>query len=203
MKKYICKYTRSPINVNGDLSKKEWVSAEKVSLVDVVTGEKPSQKTTAMLLWDENYLYVAFDCIDDYIMSSMIDYNQPLYDEDVVEIFIDDDGDKRTYLEIEVNPNNAVLHYEVHNKGSYKISFARIEQTIISAVKKEKGRTTYEIAIPTNEFLNPIKSGVKWHFNLYRIDRGNDGFDEYTAFSPTGEVNYHHPECFATIEFAG
>ena len=195
------KYTRSPNNVNGDLSKKEWVNAEKVSFVDVVTGGKPQRETTAMLLWDENYIYVAFDCIDDYIKASMMDYNQPLYNEDVVEIFIDDDSDRRTYIEIEVNPNNAVLHYEIHNNGSNKTSFARIEQKIISAVKKEKGRTTYEIAIPTSEFLNPIKSCVKWNFNLYRIDRGNDGFDEYTAFSPPGEVNYHKPECFVTIEF--
>ena len=201
MKKYICKYTRSPIGVNGDLSKIEWINADKVSLVDVVTGEKPRQETSAMLLWDENYLYIAFDCVDDYIKSSMRGFNQPLYEEDVVEIFIDDDGDKRTYMEVEVNPNNAVLHYLVHNKGSNKATFARTEQIIISAVKMEKGRTFYEAAIPIIEFLNPIKDGAKWHFNLYRIDRGADGNDEYTAFSPTGEVNYHHPECFATLEF--
>ena len=154
-----------------------------------------------MLLWDENYLYVAFDCIDDYIKASMTDYNQLLYEEDVVEIFIDDDGDKKTYLEIEVNPNNAVLHYEIHNKCGYNLQFARIEQTIISAVKRETGRTFYEIAIPMGEFINPICAGLKCNFNLYRIDRGEDGIDEYTAFSPTGEVNYHRPECFAVIEF--
>ena len=120
---------------------------------------------------------------------------------DVVEIFICDGGDERTYLEIEVNTNNAVLHYEIHDEGSNKTSFERIEHKIISAAKKEKGRTTYEIAIPINKFLNTIESDVNWHFNLYKIDRGNYGFDEYSAFSPTREINYQHPECFGSIGF--
>ncbi len=38
--------------------------------------------------------------------------------------------------------------------------------------------------------------------NLYRIDRPLDGSDEYTAWQPTGKINYHMPEKFGTLVFA-
>lgn len=43
----------------------------------------------------------------------MKNYNDLLYLEEVVEVFIDDNEDLKTYMEIEVNPLNALLHYVI------------------------------------------------------------------------------------------
>jgi hypothetical protein len=209
MNQYYCRKTQYPLNIDGDVKKPKWEQAEKVFLVDTVTGQPPRQKTWCKLLWDEDFLYAAFYCEDDYINACLTGYNDKIYEEEVVEIFLDDNCDLKTYIEIELSPLNTLLHYSMHNdlRGT-KIAFARVEKTIISAVRddREQNIWTAELAIPFTEFLtapnSPPKKGDKWLMNLYRIDRPLDGSDEYTAWQPTGKINYHMPEKFGTLVFA-
>jgi len=64
---------------------------------------------------------------------------------------------------------------------------------------------TVEWAIPFDQLITapniPPRNGDSWHGNFYRIEQNSEG-DEYTAWSPTGEINYHRPECFGTIVFS-
>jgi hypothetical protein len=60
MDTYKCKRTANPLVIDGNLNKPEWEQAQKVSLVETVTGEPPKQKTWSKLLWDDTNLYVAF-----------------------------------------------------------------------------------------------------------------------------------------------
>ncbi|HBF38281.1 MAG TPA: hypothetical protein DDW50_13280, partial [Firmicutes bacterium] len=164
----------------------------------------PRQSTTARMLWNENYLYVAFLCQDDFINATMLNFNDRLYEEEVVEIFLDPDRDLQTYLEFEVNPHNAVLHYEIHNNlAGHLLQFARVANRIRSMVRceLEKKQWSVEIAIPADEFLTAPQSGALWLFNLYRIDRPQDGNDEYSAWSQTGILNFHIPACFGELVF--
>ena len=55
----------SRITVDGKLDDKAWAAAAPATLLfpwDSQTGAK--QKTTFRILWDDNYLYVAYDCED-------------------------------------------------------------------------------------------------------------------------------------------
>lgn len=194
------------MQINGDLSKLEWQFAEKVGLVDTVSGEAPRQPTTVCLAWSNRYLYAGFECRDTYINATYRGFNDLLYEEEVVEVFIDDNRDLKTYLEFEVNPLNALLHYGIHNnlRGQI-ITFARTERKIKTAVTREEQIWRAEIAIPFTEFLTaanePPKPGDAWRINLYRIDRPAGGGVEYSAWSPTGEANFHIPERFGEIIF--
>jgi hypothetical protein len=62
-----------------------------------------------------------------------------------------------------------------------------------------------ELAIPLTEFITsknvPPQKGDRWLFNLYRIDRGKNGQDEYSAWMPTGEINFHMPQKFGELVF--
>jgi hypothetical protein len=205
---YYCKRTDQPIVIDGNINKPVWDGVEAVSLVETVTGQPPRQKTYCKLLWDDEFLYVAFYCEDDYINAVMTNYNDEIYDEEVVEIFLDDNCDRKTYIEIEVNPLNTLLHYSIHNdqKGSI-YTFARVDKTVRTAVQdnREAKEWTVEIAIPFNEFTTapniPPKAGDKWLMNLYRIDRPEDGNDEYSAWQPTGAEQYHLPDKFGELVF--
>lgn len=208
MKTYVCKKINGKIKIDGNLDKPEWSQAQEVKLVDTVTGETPMQETGARLLWNDEFLYVAFECKDTYINATLTEYNSPIYNEEVVEIFLDDDRDLKTYIEIEVSPLNTLLHYAVHNNlQGATLTFARVGKTIESAVRRndEAGIWSVEMAIPFSEFVtapnNPPKPGDRWLANLYRIDRSEDGKDEYTAWSPTGKVQYHIPEAFGELVF--
>lgn len=205
---YKCKKINHDINIDGIISKKEWNEADSINLCDTVLGTLPRLETSVKALWSDNYIYFAFSCEDDYIKATMTDYNDRLYEEDVVEVFIDDNMDMKTYIEIEVNPLNTVLHYMINNDLNENVlGFSRNEKKVISAVKFDDRTRKYdvEIAIPFSEFVtaehNPPICGDKWGINFYRIDRGENGYDEYSAWSPTGRVNYHVPERFGEIVF--
>lgn len=209
MKTYVCKKINSSFKVDGNIFKDVWNTAEEVSLGDRVTGGSPRQGTKAKLLWNEEFLYVAFHCKDNQINATMTGYNDKIYEEEVVEIFIDDDKDMKTYIEIEVNPLNALLHYCVHNNLQGRIlTYARTEKTIDTAVYRDdaEGVWNVEMAIPFSEFYTapnmPPKSGDSWLFNLYRIDRPENSEGEFTSWSPIGNSpSFHTPKCFGELLF--
>lgn len=205
---YGCVKIDKNLVVDGDLQKPEWKAAEAVALVDTVTGAGVKRKTAVKLLWSGEFLYAGFDCEDDYTCATMTGYNDRLYEEDVVEIFIDDDRDLKTYAEVEVNPLNAVLHYYIHNDLNGRIvQYARVEKTVRSAVIRDGANRgfTVELAIPFSEFVtarnSPPAKGDRWLFNLYRIDRPETGDVEYSAWSPTGLARFHMPESFGELVF--
>lgn len=209
MKSYSCKKLNEDFKVDGNINKAQWNGIEELLLGDRKSGETPKQGTKAKIAWTDNFLYVSYHCEDDYIFATMTGYNDKIYEEEVVEIFIDDDSDLKTYIEIEVNPLNALLHYCVHNclKGRI-LTFARTEKTIETAVYRddEKGFWDVEIAIPFNEFYTapniPPKPGDKWLMNLYRIDKHKGGGGEYTSWSPIGDSkSFHTPKCFGELVF--
>jgi hypothetical protein len=208
MKTYCCTKIKSDLEINGDIEKPEWKDALGVHLVETAEGTVPKQKTVAKMLWSDNYLYISYHCEDSFINATLTGYNDLLYDEEVVEAFIDDNSDLKTYIEINLNPLNALLHYSIFNnlKG-YSSSYARVGKKIITAIRRndEEGFWDAEIAVPLAEFITapniPPKDGDKWRINLYRIDRPKDGEDEYSAWSPTGKIAYHIPDKFGEITF--
>lgn len=210
MPHYSCRKITADLTIDGDLNKPEWRTAEEARLSDTATGSSPIQATEAKMLWNDRYLYVAFDCRDDYVNATLQGFNDKLYEEEVVEIFVDDDGDPRTYIEIELNPLNACLHYAVHNHLDGRIlTYARTDERLVTAVRRDEAisRWTAEIAIPFAEFATaphcPPRQGDEWRMNLYRIDRPKTGPTEYSAWSPTGEHQFHKPLLFGSLLFAG
>jgi hypothetical protein len=205
---YRCKKIDHDLTIDGNLKKPEWEAADGVVLVSTAEHSEVSKKTVAKLLWNNSWLYAAFYCEDDYIFATKTGYNEKLYEEDVVELFIDDNLDMRTYTEIEVNPLNAILHYSIHNDLSGRIlPYARVDKTICSAViqDQQKQEYTVELAIPLDEFITaaniPPRNGEHWLFNIYRINNTRSGSAEYLAWSPTGAINFHIPKSFGNLIF--
>jgi len=167
--------------------------------------------TKARLAYDDKYLHVSFLCRDNGFHATMKEFNDRIYLEDVVEIFIDDDCDRKSYIEIEVSPINTVLHYIIQNdlNGRY-IGFARTEQCIESNVTVENADRdsilwSAEFSIPFREFITakntPPLPGDKWLFNLFRIKRSNvDSAEEY-SYSITQGASFHDPRSFVSLIF--
>ena len=207
-KVYLCKRINEKSEINGDFNKTEWSEIDAMMLCDNISEDIPQLRTFFKAAYDDDFLYFLFKCEDDYKKATMTKYNDKLYEEDVVEIFIDDNNDLKTYIEIEVNPLNTVLHYLINNnlKGNV-IGFARVDQKINSAVlnNNSNGEWSVEISIPFSEFAtsinNPPIIGDIWHINVYRIDRNPNSTDEYSAWSPTGKIDFHMPGCFGELVF--
>lgn len=204
---YRCKKIDSVLDIDGKLEEGCWSKAEKIALVENVTGNESRNNTVVRALWNDEYLYISFECDDDHKVATMTEYNDKLYEEDVVEVFIDEDNDLKTYIEIEVNPLNALLHYYIINdlKGNID-GYAKVKKDIITAVQydEKNNKWTTEIAIPFKEFIkckdNAPGLGDTWKINFYRIDRKAEG-DEYSAWIPTGKINFHMPKFFGEFMF--
>src|SRR4051794_6981221 len=68
------------------------------------TDGLPTWLATLVTLYrDDDHLYVLFMGDDDHVVATHLEHDAPLYEEDVVEVFIAPD-DPRVYFELEVNP---------------------------------------------------------------------------------------------------
>ena len=213
---YVCYRTATPMTVDGRLDEPAWGEAPVADLALVDSGGAPKQRTEARLLWDDDYLYVAFQCEDADIWGVTTERDQAIYEQEVVEVFLDADCDGHGYVEIEVSPLNAVLDlFMLLRDGRRRGLWDWDSDGLLTAVVVDGDPTrrgtpdrswTVEMAIPMSDFMTaphlPPRPGDVWHLNLYRIDRAEWG-DEYCAWSPTGAINNHVPERFGRLVFSG
>ncbi|PYQ20641.1 MAG: hypothetical protein DMF79_09935 [Acidobacteria bacterium] len=79
-----------------------WSKAERI------TWGPEKYETAFRALWDEAGLYVRFDARDPDPWSTMTRRDEHLWEEEVVEIFLDLDRSGKDYAEVEVSPANVI-----------------------------------------------------------------------------------------------
>lgn len=96
-------YTQTLPTITGNWSTSNWSTAQPIYF-----PQKNVIQRTAMaevrLLWNESGLCVAFRAPDRSPTYGHFKSGEPLYQEDVFELFIDPVGDHRQFYEIHINP---------------------------------------------------------------------------------------------------
>jgi len=197
--------------IDGDLSDPAWTEATPVNLVGSFDGSGPSSRTTARLLYDDQTLYVSFDCEDPNIQGTLFKRDDAIYTQEAVEIFLDADGDARTYNELEVSPNNTLFDaYFPERRSGMDLSWdsgtrsaVKFRGTINNPSDRDQGWTV-EMAIPMAKLAKvprvPPRKGDQWRFNLYRLDIQGQR-QEGMAFSPLFVGDFHHLPRFGRLNF--
>ena len=203
--------TTQKLIIDGDLS--DWKTPFLGPFVIHDSGEKASQNTMVSLSWNDKNLYIAYRSADSKIVGTTQKKDSQIFNtDDLVEIFIDPDGDGQNYVEIGVNAFSS--NYDMLIKcisstcGGWKTSMA-FDITGMETVSKitSEGFNT-EIKIPfssletiKNGNFNRPKVGTKWRGNSFRIDYGN--ITEYLALQPYKSLKFgfHQPKEFAVFEF--
>lgn len=184
----------------------DWDSCDVLELGDTVTGLPPKESTEVRACWNKDYLYVRFLCKDSNIVSDFTERDDPLYEQDVVEFFIDEEGKGTSYLELEVSPKNVVFDALIENDGSDSVKGLDkawcFKDLLTSVDANREGYLTTFISIPASNFNQPLHEGLSWKVNFYRIDEDLQGTREYQAWSPTGKVNFHISSRFGTMVFS-
>jgi hypothetical protein len=180
-----------------------WESIDPVSLVDVVTGERVKEATLVKACWDTDALYIRFECEDAYTVSRFTQRDEPLYEQDVVEVFLDEDGKGTRDFEIEISPNNIVFDAVIENdQGKLTVGTDWDAEGLKTNVWTGDGLRIYELELSFFNFARKPQKGTEWRVNFYRIDEERDGTRHFQAWSPTGAVNYHIPSRFGRLLFA-
>lgn len=218
--RYECRYITA---VNGLIP---WDEIAAGTLVEVVTGGKPRLETRFRACWTADALHVRFDCEDDHVVATMERRDDPIYEEDVVEVFLDTIGTGKVYYEFELSPRGVEFDALIHNRldGHKEVDVAWDAKGLQTAVSDgANGWKHYELRIPFADLLAGQgqerkqeqeqereqaqeqerfpRHGVEWGWNLYRIDDDTEGNRHYWAWSPTGKVNFHIPQRFGTLMF--
>ncbi len=210
---YQVRRTAVPIIVDGRLDETAWKKATLVGdFVNNSDGSRSTYKTEAKVLYDNNFMYFAFRCADEKIWSTMKRRDEHLWEEEVVEVFLQADLNQPSYIELEVNPLGAMLdiyllaarkplHYESWN--SEKLRWAvRVEGTVDG--KAGDHEWTCEIALPMEDIVTaphrPPLPGDRWRMNLYRGEQLPKRAD--LAWSPTFRDDFHIPQKFGEIVFS-
>ncbi len=186
---------------------REWDGAREIGW-----GPEP-YRTRFRALWNERGLHLRFESEDDAPWFTMTKRDDPLWEEEVVEIFLDPLGDGR-YVEVELNPANVVC--DLRRLGPDEtasdpigpmdrgFSVAGME----TAVSTSEDRWTGTLFLPWEGLglSGPPRPGIEIPFNVFRIKRpGGPEAPEagavFAAWSPTGSPSFHVPEAFRPLRF--
>ncbi len=178
----------------------------------------PAQyRTRFRAAWDDEGLYLRFDATDPSPWHTMTKRDEHIWDEEVVEIFVDPDRSGRDYYELEVNPVNVVCDLRMiapwpDKKGDIDWNLAGLE----TRVDESKGKSwTVTAFLPWSGLRSlpsaahvavPPKPGDAWRFNVFRIKRpGGPKNPEkdavFAAWSPPSVQSFHDAGAFRDLVF--
>jgi hypothetical protein len=172
----------------------------------------PRLATSVAAWYDDAYLSILFSATDDLIRSTYHRDDEPLYEQDVVEVFLAPNGLQR-YFEIEVNPHGAVFDAAIDSpegtRSNMKTDRAwRCEGRFVALRKVTESSgvmsidTMLRIPFIALERVTPAE-GETWRGNFFRIDRHPEHGDEFSAWQPTMKTpaDFHVAAVFGALRF--
>ena len=204
--------TATAIKVDGRLDDPVWAKAPLFGDFRLNLDGSPSPyKTEARALYDEIFIYFSFRSRDDNIWATLKTRDQHLWDEEVVEVFLQAHPNNTSYIELEVNPLGTTLdiylldirqplRYESWNSKKLKWG-----GQVFGTVDGKNGdrEWTCEIALPLEDIVTaknrPPQAGDRWRLNLYRVEQRPKPL--LLAWSPTFKDDFHMPGTFGEIVF--
>lgn len=185
---------RASLRLEDPWSLPAGVSDFQAGLVLSVDGASPLLETRLALFHDRTNLHVLFRGNDDHEVATMTERDAPLYEEDVVEVFLAPSG-LQTYYEFEASPSGVVFDARIESPDGDRRTMRAdvgwncdlVVQT--RRVQDSRGAQTLEVAMSVPiAAIDPAfdpEAGAEWRANFYRIDRHPERGTEFTAWSPT------------------
>ena len=183
----------------------------------VTWGPAPVE-TTFRAVWLPWALCVRFDARDRAPWTTRTERDDCLWEQEVVEVFLDPTCSGEHYAELEISPANVVCDLHIERLSPERLvhlawNFAHLRTAVH---RQASGDDWTAVAImPFADFSTissgvrkrvPVRAGDVWHFNAFRIkrpggpDRPEDGA-VYAAWSvPDGET-FHAPLAFRPMVF--
>lgn len=203
------------ITIDGKLDDDAWKPLRWTPYWVAPDGSKRlAPRTRAKFAWDDQYLYVGVHSQDDDVWGTFTERDSNTWEQEVIELFIDADGDKTDYLELQVTPANVVFDAKfAKHRSDLKVARAwnmaglktgaHVDGTLNERDDTDKGWTV-EFAVPFAETpgsRTPPPHGSIWRVNLFRWDAPKAGRQQAAAFSPPIVGDFHALDRFGRLRF--
>ena len=226
---YQAPFVSESITVDGVLDDAAWASAawtDTYILYGTLNGSTTT-RTRAKIAWDTEHLYLGVEAEDADIWSTYTERDDHLWNEDVVEFFIDPEGDAEGYMEFEVSPRNTIYdswiekplfsqkgpdHVDWHATGLR--TAVQIEGTLGGDNKDADERKDTDVkwimeaalpwedcAVVSGVMALPPNPGDTWRMNVTRYDYRKTG-KELSQWSPSDVGGaWHEPKEYGYVTF--
>lgn len=179
-------------------------------------------RTRFLACWDHDALHVRWDAVDDRPWHTMTRRDEHIWEEEVVEIFLDPLRSGRNYAELEISPVNSVCDLRVETPGpplkaTTEWDWTGMRSTVVPLGDGHAGGTGWtalaRLPFAALATLSPETAratrpapGATWRFNVFRIKRpgGPERPHEgavFAAWSPPSGGTFHDPAAFRPFVF--
>jgi hypothetical protein len=199
--------------VTGRGTDPAWKAASWID-IPVRTNLSVHYGTRVKMLYSETGIYFFFSCQDSLLTTAMDADFRDLWNDDVVEVFLQPDPARAAYLEYELSPLNFELPISIRNENGVLNSWIPFhyggDRRTRHAVVVEGGEQKPHAAVSgwKAEFFIPFRlmhllteppsRGAHWKTNLYRIDY--DHGETLFSWRPTSG-NFHEYDRFGDLIF--
>ncbi len=204
------------------INKKKYTKVKNLYFNHSVGGEPIEEETEVQMKYDDEYLKIKFECRNNPRMNQnyYTEDNSPMFTQEVFELFISN-GERslENYLEIQLNPNNALYLAKITNryKGDNQYENEPLDKKIVGVkhfVEKNEINNTWigylEIPLDLLKYPKDVSDSI-FRLNMYRIISNEDHHDEnwknnadnstYGCWSSTmsKRPQFHKPDYFGFL----
>ena len=165
-------------------------------------------QTAVRICRDAVALYVRFDCDDRDIWGTFTQRDDPIYDEEVVEVFLAAGAETPTeYAEIELSPNGVLFDAWIQNPTGDRARMVVDTAWDWPGIRWHAQRIDAEkrwwavLVLPWAGIVSSGPLPTVWRANFYRIERPRDAEPEFSCWSPTltEPADFHRPGRFGML----
>jgi len=232
-KEYVCQRTKGKITIDGRLNESSWRNAPATDeFVDIEGDLKPRPRftTRAKMLWDDQYFYISAEMEEPHVWGTLTRRDSVIFHNNDFEVFIDPNGDRDEYYELEINALNTVwdlfLPKPYRDGGKAQDNWdivglktaVKINGTLNNPVDRDRGWSV-EMAIPWKALAEyahksaPPADGDEWRVNFSRVEWQHEIVEgkyrkvagtkeDNWVWSPQGVIDMHRPEMWGVVRFS-
>lgn len=195
----VCNWADTPPAIDGDISDAVWQkSADLGPFVCINPLSMPEERTDAFVLWDDDNIYVAFDCRESQ-MDKLVAVRsgrdaEDSWEDDCVEVFIAPRGPEEPYYHFILTAAGSVLDERGGSQGELDKSY---NASLVTGVRHSAKGWTAEMAIPFADLGGTPELGDQWRINFNREEKPRGEWSGWAITTGT----FHHPNEFGTIRF--
>jgi len=219
IKEYTINKTLTTITIDGVLDEADWVSAPVTDNLLNMDGSTAGSVTNAKMLWSDTHLYFAFTVQDNSMWATLTARDAALWNQDVMEVLIDKDGDAVDYTEMGFSPNENLYDlvmnrpYSTGGTGNtaWNITGLSVQTNITGTLNTATGGVQWvcEVALPfaglpaSPVSLSKPNVGDIWRLNIARADHNYNDANSLRLYTwtYTDGVTNHLPSRFGRVTF--